>query len=75
MNKGEAGRWRAEGPILEARRLYKEYPSGEDRLEVLSGVDLAVQAGETVSVVGASGAGKSTLLHLLGGSTSPPGAR
>jgi lipoprotein-releasing system ATP-binding protein len=71
MSSPQAAGWEGGGPVVEARRLFKEYPSGAGRLEVLSGVDLAVTAGETVSVVGASGAGKSTLLHLLGGLDRP----
>lgn len=54
-------------PILRARDLCKTYPSGDRRLEVLRGVDLAVAAGESVSIRGESGSGKSTLLHLLAG--------
>ena len=59
------------GTVLEARRLHKEYASATGPVRVLCGVDLAVGAGETVSIVGASGAGKSTLLHLLGGLDRP----
>ncbi|HYO47258.1 MAG TPA: ABC transporter ATP-binding protein [Gemmatimonadota bacterium] len=59
------------GTILEARRLHKEYAGATEPVRVLCGVDLAVEAGETVSIVGASGAGKSTLLHLLGGLDRP----
>jgi lipoprotein-releasing system ATP-binding protein len=58
-------------PLLEARGLRKTYPSGDRTLTVLAGVDLAVEAGETVAIVGTSGAGKSTLLHLLGGVDRP----
>ncbi len=53
-------------PILEARGVTKSYPMGASRLEVLKGVDLKVQKGEAVCIVGSSGAGKSTLLHILG---------
>jgi lipoprotein-releasing system ATP-binding protein len=53
-------------PILEARALYKSYPSGAALLPVLQGLELTVAEGEMVAVVGASGVGKSTLLHVLG---------
>lgn len=48
--------------MLKARGIKKKYGS----LEVLKGIDLDIEAGEIVSIVGASGAGKSTLLHILG---------
>jgi lipoprotein-releasing system ATP-binding protein len=53
--------------FLDARGLVKSYPIGGESLLVLRDLDLSVEAGEMVAVVGASGVGKSTLLHLLGG--------
>jgi lipoprotein-releasing system ATP-binding protein len=53
--------------FLEARGVTKSYMVGSQRLMVLRDLDLAVDAGEMIAVVGASGVGKSTLLHVLGG--------
>jgi len=54
-------------PFLEARGITKSYTVGSQRLTVLRELELAVDAGEMIAVVGASGVGKSTLLHVLGG--------
>jgi lipoprotein-releasing system ATP-binding protein len=54
-------------PFLEASGLVKSYPVGGRALTVLRDLDLHVDAGEMLAIVGASGVGKSTLLHVLGG--------
>ena len=57
--------------ILRAVDLKKVYGSGENAVHALRGVNLSVQKGEFVAVVGTSGSGKSTLLHMLGGLDRP----
>ena len=52
--------------FLEAHNLTKAYASNGRRVEVLRGVDLSIEKGEMVAIVGASGVGKSTLMHVLG---------
>ena len=57
--------------ILETKDLRKVYGSGEAEVRALDGIDLTVNDGEFVTVVGSSGSGKSTLLHMLGGLDRP----
>src|SRR5712675_77414 len=54
-------------PLLDARGIVKSYQVGGTLLTVLRDLDLQVETGEMVAIVGASGVGKSTLLHILGG--------
>lgn len=57
--------------ILQTKDLKKYYGSGDTQVKALDGVDLAVEQGEFVAIVGTSGSGKSTLLHMLGGLDRP----
>src|SRR5829696_8995985 len=63
----------ADTSVLRARGLRKHYGRGEGLVRAVDGVDLDIDAGETVAVMGPSGCGKSTLLHLLGGLDRPSG--
>jgi len=56
---------------LEVEDLWKSFPSGEGRLDVLRGVRLRVEPGQVVAILGASGSGKTTLLHLIGALDRP----
>ena len=58
-------------PILQTKALKKYYGTKDTEVRALDGVDLSVEVGEFVSIVGTSGSGKSTLLHMLGGLDRP----
>ncbi len=53
-------------PIISIQNLFKEFKSGENVVEVLKGVNLAIKERSTTAIMGASGVGKSTLLHIMG---------
>lgn len=61
--------------ILKCEEVCKVYGSGENRVVALQNVNLSVECGEFVAIVGASGSGKSTLLHIIGRVDSPTSGR
>jgi putative ABC transport system ATP-binding protein len=57
--------------LIEIQNVRKQYSSGEEVVEALSGVDISIEAGEFITIMGQSGSGKSTLLSVLGGMNHP----
>ena len=57
--------------LIEIKNVKKQYTSGDDVVEALSGVDISIEAGEFITIMGQSGSGKSTLLSVLGGMNHP----
>lgn len=58
-------------PVLQATNVQKSFFQGDREVRVLEGVDLTLESGKSMAILGASGAGKSTLLHILGGLDKP----
>ena len=57
--------------MIEARNLHKIYNHGAEKLHVLKGIELRIEKGKFIAILGPSGAGKTTLIHLLGGLDYP----
>lgn len=60
-------------PLIQIKELTRQFTRGEAKVQALAGVDLTIQQGEFVALVGPSGSGKSTLLNALGGLDTPSG--
>ncbi len=60
---------------LRAQGIVKRFVLGGQTLQILSGIDLAIESGDSIAILGVSGAGKSTLLHILGGLERPTEGR
>lgn len=59
--------------IISVNGLVRSFTQGKNELKILKGINLEINAGEQIAIIGASGSGKSTLLHLLGGLDLPTG--
>lgn len=59
------------GSLIELKDVSKSFGKGDARVDVLNNIDLSLEAGDMVAVLGASGAGKSTMLHIMGGLDRP----
>ena len=57
--------------VLQCRSVVRRFDEGASELEVLSGIDLSIEAAERVAIIGASGSGKTTLLQIMGGLDAP----
>ena len=66
MNRATSLTKPSQPPLVQIKDLYKAFHLGSQQVEVLRGINLNIEKGEMIAIVGASGAGKSTLLHIMG---------